>query len=58
MDAELWARESKQLKRRFCEFEKLEEVESLKNIVKGSCTHYLEDSGCKIKGYKIWGSPW
>lgn len=21
------------------------------------CT-YLEDSGCEVLGYKIWGSPW
>lgn len=23
-----------------------------------NCTHYLEDEGVIIGGYKIWGSPW
>ena len=53
----MWKKDETRLKAQFRELKDLKDIDELKNIVKNSCTHYLEDTGCEIMGYKIWGSP-
>ena len=58
LDTEYWKKHSDHLANLYTDLNGTENSENLKDIVKKSCTHYLEDSGCEIMGYKIWGSPW
>ena len=58
LDVELWNKSKVKLLRKHRDLEDVDDPEELKNIVKNSCTHYLEDSGVDVCGYKIWGSPW
>ena len=58
LDTELWARDRERLVQWQPQLNTVEDAEALKTIVRNACTHYLEDSGAEIMGYKFWGSPW
>jgi hypothetical protein len=58
LDEELWIKDADTLKRVFKNLKDIEDPGYLKEIVRKACTHYLQDSGVEVHGYKVWGSPW